>query len=104
MQYIACVGSNDILSPGLPSLFLRFKLITCAQNGTLKVSLAKYILSVRTNNMAREPMGVGLFFYGVGEPVAHYTGNNKFYADPYLPGNLYPRAQPVSNLFNMMIP
>ena len=68
------------------------------------MSLAKYILSVRTNNMAREPMGVGLFFYGVGEPVAHYTGNNKFYADPYLPGNLYPRAQPVSNLFNMMMP
>ena len=42
-------------------------------------------------------MGVGLFFYGVGEPVAHYTGNNKFYADPYLPGNSL-SPQPTSNL------
>ena len=55
IQYIAYLGSNHILSPGLPYLFLRFKLITYTQNGTLKVSSAKNILSVCTNNTVQLP-------------------------------------------------
>ena len=55
IQYIAYLGSKHILSPGLPHLFLRFKLITYTQNGTLKVSSAKNILSVRTNNTVQLP-------------------------------------------------
>ena len=32
-------------------------------------------------------VGVGLFFYGVGEPIYHYTGRNRYSADPMLPDN-----------------
>ena len=32
-------------------------------------------------------IGVGLFFYGVGEPIYHYTGRNRYTADPTLPDN-----------------
>ena len=32
-------------------------------------------------------MGVGLFFYGVGEPIAHYTANSPYYADRGMPDN-----------------
>jgi choline-glycine betaine transporter len=32
-------------------------------------------------------IGVGLFFYGVAEPVFHYTGRNRYTADPTLPDN-----------------
>ena len=32
-------------------------------------------------------VGVGLFFYGVGEPIYHYTGRNRYSADPSLPDN-----------------
>lgn len=32
-------------------------------------------------------VGVGLFFYGVAEPVWHYTGGNRYYADKYMPDN-----------------
>jgi len=33
-------------------------------------------------------VGVGLFFYGVGEPILHYTGENRFSKDPFMPDNL----------------
>ena len=32
-------------------------------------------------------IGVGLFFYGVSEPVYHYTGRNRYSADPTVPDN-----------------
>ena len=32
-------------------------------------------------------IGVGLFFYGVSEPVYHYTGRNRYSADPTIPDN-----------------
>ncbi len=32
-------------------------------------------------------IGVGLFFYGVAEPVFHYTGRNRYTADPTIPDN-----------------
>ena len=32
-------------------------------------------------------VGVGLFFYGVGEPIYHYTGRNRYSANPSLPDN-----------------
>ena len=32
-------------------------------------------------------VGVGLFFYGVAEPVFHYTTRNRYSADPTLPDN-----------------
>jgi choline-glycine betaine transporter len=41
-------------------------------------------------------IGVGLFFYGVAEPVFHYTGRNRYTADPNLPDNAV--AQIAMNL------
>ena len=38
-----------------PYQFLRFKMVTHTQNGTLQVYYTKYFLSVRTNNTAHEP-------------------------------------------------
>ena len=32
-------------------------------------------------------IGVGLFFYGVAEPIFHYTNRNRYSADPTLPDN-----------------
>ena len=32
-------------------------------------------------------VGVGLFFYGVAEPIFHYTSRNRYSADPTLPDN-----------------
>jgi choline-glycine betaine transporter len=32
-------------------------------------------------------VGVGLFFYGVAEPIWHYTGGNRYFADKYMPDN-----------------
>ena len=32
-------------------------------------------------------IGVGLFFYGVAEPIFHYTGRNRYTADPTIPDN-----------------
>ena len=32
-------------------------------------------------------VGVGLFFYGVAEPLYHYTGTNRYTADSYSPDN-----------------
>ena len=32
-------------------------------------------------------VGVGLFFYGVAEPIYHYTSRNRYSADPTLPDN-----------------
>ena len=32
-------------------------------------------------------IGVGLFFYGVAEPVYHYTGKNRYSADSTMPDN-----------------
>ena len=32
-------------------------------------------------------IGVGLFFYGVAEPIYHYTGKNRYSADPTMPDN-----------------
>ena len=32
-------------------------------------------------------IGVGLFFYGVAEPIFHYDGRNRYNADPTLPDN-----------------
>ena len=32
-------------------------------------------------------IGVGLFFYGVAEPVYHYTGRNRYSADSTMPDN-----------------
>ncbi len=32
-------------------------------------------------------IGVGLFFYGVAEPIFHYTGANRYTADPTMPDN-----------------
>jgi len=32
-------------------------------------------------------IGVGLFFYGVAEPIFHYTGKNRYTADPTMPDN-----------------
>jgi len=32
-------------------------------------------------------IGVGLFFYGVSEPIFHYTGRNRYTADPTMPDN-----------------
>ena len=31
--------------------------------------------------------GVGLFFYGVAEPIFHYTGKNRFTANAFTPDN-----------------
>ncbi|KAL5263770.1 hypothetical protein ACHWQZ_G004986 [Mnemiopsis leidyi] len=33
-------------------------------------------------------VGVGLFFYGVGEPINHYTRPNRYTADRYMPDNM----------------
>jgi len=33
-------------------------------------------------------VGVGLFFYGVGEPIAHYTSPNRYTSDRYMPDNM----------------
>ncbi|XP_063676898.1 uncharacterized protein LOC134813142 [Bolinopsis microptera] len=33
-------------------------------------------------------VGVGLFFYGVGEPISHYTSPNRYTADRYMPDNM----------------
>ena len=41
-------------------------------------------------------VGVGLFYYGVAEPVYHYTQPNRYTADPYRPDNLI--AQDAINL------
>ena len=42
-------------------------------------------------------IGVGLFYYGVSEPIFHYTdGTNRYLADPYRPDNLV--AQDAINL------
>ena len=41
-------------------------------------------------------IGVGLFFYGVAEPVYHYSGANRFTADPTMPDNS--AAQHAMNL------
>lgn len=41
-------------------------------------------------------IGVGLFYYGVSEPIWHYTSDNRYYADPYRPDNLL--AQDAMNL------
>ena len=32
-------------------------------------------------------IGVGLFFYGVAEPIYHYTTRNRYSADPTMPDN-----------------
>ena len=32
-------------------------------------------------------IGVGLFFYGVYEPIYHYTTMNRYSADPTMPDN-----------------
>eukprot|EP00116_Pleurobrachia_bachei_P003413 sb/3463675/ len=32
-------------------------------------------------------IGVGLFFYGVAEPILHYTGSNRYSADRFAPDN-----------------
>ena len=32
-------------------------------------------------------VGVGLFFYGVAEPLLHYTSLNRYTADSYTPDN-----------------
>ena len=32
-------------------------------------------------------IGVGLFFYGVAEPIFHYTNRNRYSSDPTLPDN-----------------
>ena len=32
-------------------------------------------------------IGVGLFFYGVAEPIFHYTGHNRYTSDPTIPDN-----------------
>ena len=32
-------------------------------------------------------IGVGLFFYGVAEPIFYYTGQNRYSADPTMPDN-----------------
>jgi len=32
-------------------------------------------------------VGVGLFFYGVAEPIFHYTTRNRYSADPSIPDN-----------------
>ena len=32
-------------------------------------------------------VSTGLFFYGVAEPVYHYTGHNRYTADPTVPDN-----------------
>ena len=33
-------------------------------------------------------IGVGLFYYGVAEPIYHYIGPNRYTADPYMTDNL----------------
>lgn len=32
-------------------------------------------------------IGTGLFFFGVAEPINHYTAGNRYSADPTLPDN-----------------
>ena len=32
-------------------------------------------------------VGVGLFFYGVAEPIYHYTTRNRYSANPSIPDN-----------------
>ena len=32
-------------------------------------------------------LGIGLFFFSIGEPILHYTGRNRYSADPTLPDN-----------------
>ena len=32
-------------------------------------------------------VGTGVFFYGVAEPIYHYTGANRYSADHALPDN-----------------
>ena len=41
-------------------------------------------------------VGVGLFFYGVAEPLYHYTSDNRYTADSYSPDNQL--AQQAINL------
>ena len=41
-------------------------------------------------------IGVGLFYYGVAEPVYHYIGPNRYTADPYMTDSLL--AQNAMNL------
>ena len=41
-------------------------------------------------------VGVGLFFYGVAEPIYHYIGPNRFTADPTMPDNII--AQNAMNI------
>jgi len=41
-------------------------------------------------------IGVGLFFYGVAEPIYHYTTPNRYNRDPFAPDNLL--AQEAMNV------
>jgi choline-glycine betaine transporter len=41
-------------------------------------------------------IGTGLFFFGVAEPLYHYTGKNRYSSDPMRPDNLL--AQDAMNL------
>ena len=41
-------------------------------------------------------IGVGLFFFGVAEPIYHYTGKNRYTADPTMTDNTL--AQTAMNI------
>ena len=41
-------------------------------------------------------VGIGLFFWGVAEPIFHYTGKNRYTADPTTPDNIL--AQTAMNI------
>ena len=44
-------------------------------------------------------VSVGLFFYGVAEPIYHYVGPNRYTADYTMPDNTL--AQVCGQLFNV---
>ena len=43
-------------------------------------------------------VGVGLFFYGVAEPIYHYTTKNRYSADSTLPDNELAQIAIVLNM------
>lgn len=45
-------------------------------------------------------MGVGLFFYGVGEPIAHYTANSPYFSNSYLPDNMLAKYSLTLTVFH----
>jgi len=43
-------------------------------------------------------LSTGLFFYGVSEPIYHYTGENRYSADSSLPDNSLANSLSFTNI------